>query len=203
MNTTTIQDGVYPAHLIAAEAKISASGHPLIAFLWKLDETGQTVKSFLHLCYKDGTPNPKGIAFTKAWAPDWDGKNLYWFSENLALASTYPVKLTIENTSSWGDSHSAFPNVKWVNSLHWQGKKKGEGEGEGEEAQLVKPDDEIELEPTMHETWRLWSVMCANCSLSYRDREWIKAVRAVRPDADQIDFTADDWRKVQEIIRYH
>lgn len=193
MNISKIQDGVYGAHLIAAEAKLSASGKPLIAFQWKLDATGQTVKSFLHLTFKDGSPNLKGIALAKAWAPDWDGKDLYWFSENLALASTYAVKLTIVNEPSYLDSRNVYANVKWVNP------PSRFAATEDKSRPAVAP--EVELEPTMHDTWRMWSLMTEKCSLSYRDKTWLKYAREIAADKDQIDFTAEDWEKMQTLIK--
>ena len=40
-----IQDGVYDAHLVGSEVRLSNNGKPMICFLWKLDESGETIKA--------------------------------------------------------------------------------------------------------------------------------------------------------------
>ena len=110
-----LQDGVYDAHLVAAHHCVSRLGKPMIEFLWKIDRSDLTVKSFLHLEMKNGLKNVQGIRFTKGWAIDWDGEDPDWFDNNLETCQKYAVRLTVVNDRSTTNPSLTYTHVKWVN----------------------------------------------------------------------------------------
>jgi len=198
---TRIQDGVYPAHLIGSEVKLSSKGLPMLTLQWQLETINATLKSHVHVSLADGSPNVKGIGLVRKWAPDWDGNDLYWFSEHLEIAGKYPVKLTVVNEPSWADPGILYAKVKWVNPANWRPTGSAPvAPTQIDESASVRPAPDAALEPTMHDTWRMWCAMTENCSRSYRDKTWIWYARETAADRDQVDFTADDWARMQQRI---
>lgn len=206
MSTSNLPDGVYPAHLVQATSGTSAAGLPIVEFLWQLDGTNRTLKSFLHLRLSDGSPNAKGIAFTRRWAPDWDGVEAAWFSRNLAFAAQYAVKLTVENRPWIRDPTRIFPAVKWVTPRSWQSETSAEPHAHtkaapkplAREALAEVPDD---IEPTMVNAWAVFSLLYAGQSVATKETEWIAIVHELVPGTDQIDFTEANWRTVLAYLR--
>jgi len=196
---TRIQDGVYPAHLIGAEVKLSSKGLPMLTLQWQLDGREETLRSHVHFTLADGSPNVKGIGLVRKWAPDWDGKDLYWFSEHLEIASRYAVKLTIANEPAWNDPSLIYAKVKWVNPARWTPVDATSSSRQNMESVSLPPD--VDLEPTMQDTWRLWCAMTSRCSASFRDKTWLWYVHETDANKDQIDFTPDDWFRMQQHIR--
>ena len=58
-----------------------------------------------------------------------------------------------------------------------------------------------EIEHTMNGAWSAYRFLTEDWSIDRREDTWFEIVHAVRPDTDQIVFTADDWARVLEAIR--
>ena len=202
-NPSTLPDGIYPAHLVQAKPLASAAGLPLVEFLWQLDGTNRTLKSFLHLRLSDGSPNEKGVAFTRRWAPDWDGVDPSWFSRNLDFASKYQVKLTVENRPWARDPTRIFPTVKWVNPRGWHAEEPTDRSAPAPRPLAVEALAEVpeDVEPSMVNAWSVFSLLYAGESLAVKEADWLAIVHELVPGTDQIDFTEDNWRTVLAYLR--
>lgn len=204
MNTHDIPDGIHPAHLAAAQARLSAQGRPMVEFLWRIDGTNVSLKSYLSLVRADGTPNAKAIALTRRWAPDWDGTDPYWFAEHLDFCRKYPVKLTVRNEPGWKDPSRTFACVAWVNPAHWAPPPRDTAAAKPDPIALdvaalaEAPED---LEPTMKNVWGVFTLLYAKVSPTVRDADWLALVSGLLPGKMQIDYTAEDWRRVLTHVR--
>lgn len=194
-----IQDGKYAAHLESSEVKLSGNGKPMICFLWKLDRSGATVKSFTHLTLKDGTPNVKGIALVRRWAPDWDGNDLYWFGEHRSLASSYAVMLGIVNEPGYNDPNRIYAHVKWVNPVGWKptsraAKPECAGELTPNREEFAVHADAIA--PTMGDVWRAFRMLFPKASATQLELKWFELIDSCREDGHDVDqFTESEWTK--------
>jgi len=191
---TLIQNGQYLATLDQAEVKLSAKGNTVLCFRWRLERSGELIMLYAGLMMKDGTENTRGIALLKRWCPAWDG-DPYWFCEHLDEARAYAVKLSIVNEPDWRDASKIVPVVKWVNPANPAIAKPATAA----ERPGLPPD--IELEPTMQDTWRLWCAMTGRCSATFRDKTWLWYVHETDANKDQCDFTSDDWARMQQHIK--
>lgn len=204
MTASKIQNGVYNAHLAGCEVRLSGNGKPMLAFLWRIDNNGATVKSFVHLCLKDGSPNVKGIGLVKAWAPDWNGTDLYWFSEHMPLASTYAVKLTVSVEPSYRDPSQMVPVVKWVNAANgrWGRALETENEAEEHSGPITLNREELKkhleaVQPTMQDVWRAFKILFGNATQPQLERKWFEILDACREGGRDVDqFTLADWQRV-------
>ena len=196
-----LQDGVYDAHLVAAHHCESRLGKPIIEFLWKIDQSDLTVKSFLHLEMKNGLKNVQGIRFTKGWAVDWDGEAPDWFENNLETCQQYAVRLTVVNQPALNDPTRLYTHVKWVNPRQWA--RSEELKVKSEECPAVRkidpsripllPDD---LKPTMKDAWEAFCFLTSDWSNAEREKLWFSIIGKVAPGKDQIDFTEAEWSRV-------
>ena len=196
-----LQDGVYDAHLVAAHHCVSRLGKPMIEFLWKIDRSDLTVKSFLHLEMKNGLKNVQGIRFTKGWAIDWDGEDPDWFDNNLQTCQQYAVRLTVVNDRSTTNPSLTYTHVKWVNPRQWA--RSEELRVKSEECAAVRkidptripllPDD---LKPTMKDAWEAFCFLTSDWSNAEREKLWFSIIGKVAPGKDQIDFTEAEWSRV-------
>ena len=196
-----LQDGVYDAHLVAAHHCESRLGKPIIEFLWKIDQSDLTVKSFLHLEMKNGLKNVQGIRFTKGWAVDWDGEAPDWFENNLETCQQYAVRLTVVNQPALNDPTRLYTHVKWVNPRQWA--RSEELKVKREECPAVRkidptripqlPDD---LKPTMKDAWEAFCFLTSDWSNAEREKLWFSIIGKVAPGKDQIDFTEAEWSRV-------
>ena len=196
-----LQDGVYDAHLVAAHHCESRLGKPIIEFLWKIDQSDLTVKSFLHLEMKNGLKNVQGIRFTKGWAVDWDGEAPDWFENNLETCQQYAVRLTVVNQPALNDPTRLYTHVKWVNPRQWT--RSEELKVRSEECPAVRkidptripqlPDD---LKPTMKDAWEAFCFLTSDWSNAEREKLWFSIIGKVAPGKDQIDFTEAEWSRV-------
>ena len=198
-----LQDGVYDAHLVAAHHCVSRLGKPMIEFLWKIDRSDLTVKSFLHLEMKNGLKNVQGIRFTKGWAIDWDGEDPDWFDNNLQTCQQYAVRLTVVNDRSTTNPSLTYTHVKWVNTRTGFPRPQVKVEGEGEEGRGLRridpsripllPDD---LKPTMKDAWEAFCFLTSDWAGAEREALWFAIIGKVAPGKDQIDFTEAEWSRV-------
>ena len=202
-----LQDGVYDAHLVAAHHCESRLGKPIIEFLWKIDQSDLTVKSFLHLEMKNGLKNVQGIRFTKGWAVDWDGEAPDWFENNLETCQQYAVRLTVVNQPALNDPTRLYTHVKWVNPRKWNGGRVEGGKVEecgvrSAECEVRKidptrisllPDD---LKPTLKDAWEAFCFLTSDWSNAEREKLWFSIIGKVAPGKDQIDFTEAEWSRV-------
>ena len=196
-----LQDGVYDAHLVAAHHCESRLGKPIIEFLWKIDQSDLTVKSFLHLEMRNGLKNVQGIRFTKGWAVDWDGEAPDWFENNLETCQQYAVRLTVVNQPALNDPTRLYTHVKWVNPRQWA--RSEELKVKSEECPAVRkidptripqlPDD---LKPTMKDAWEAFCFLTSDWSNAEREKLWFSIIGKVAPGKDQIDFTEAEWSRV-------
>ena len=196
-----LQDGVYDAHLVAAHHCESRLGKPIIEFLWKIDQSDLTVKSFLHLEMKNGLKNVQGIRFTKGWAVDWDGEAPDWFENNLETCQQYAVRLMVVNQPALNDPTRLYTHVKWVNPRQWA--RSEELKVKSEECPAVRkidptripllPDD---LKPTMKDAWEAFCFLTSDWSNAEREKLWFSIIGKVAPGKDQIDFTEAEWSRV-------
>ena len=204
MTASKLQNGVYNAHLAGCEVRLSGNGKPMLAFLWRIDNNGVTIKSFVHLCLKDGSPNVKGIGLVKSWAPGWNGTDLYWFSEHLPLASTYPVKLTVSVEPSYRDPSQMIPVVKWVNAANgrWGKSLETQNDAENHSAPVTPNREELKkhleaVQPTMQDVWRAFKILFGHATQPQIERKWFELLDACREGGRDVDqFTLADWQRV-------
>lgn len=194
-----IQDGVYDAHLVGSEVRLSNNGKPMICFLWKLDESGETIKSYVHLCLKDGSPNTKGVGLVKSWAADWNGEDLYWFSEHLETASKYDVKLTIVNEPGYDNPSVCYSRVKWVNAAHGRWGRAASGKSDSDADVPIIPNREEfhryldTIHPTMKDVWMAFKILYRGVSQTQLEKRWFELVDGIRDGKDIDQFTATEW----------
>ena len=198
-----LQDGAYDAHLVAAHHCVSRLGKPMIEFLWKIDRSDLTVKSFLHLEMKNGLKNVQGIRFAKGWAVDWDGTDPGWFENNIPTCQQYAVRLTVVNDRSASDPTHTYTHVKWVNPRNqFADAVKVRCEAPSAERETRKidparlqqlPDD---LKPTMKDVWGMFCFATSDWSAAEREALWFAIIGKVAPGKDQIDFTEAEWSQV-------
>jgi len=193
-----IQDGVYDARLIGSEVRLSGNGKPMICFLWKLNGSDTTIKSFVHLCLKDGSPNVKGINLVKSWAKDWDGGDLYWFTEHASLAASYEVKLTIANEPAYNNPSQIYPRVKWVNAAHGRWGKQLSSADNQSPTPLNRDEFKKYLEtvrPTMQDVWLAFRILYAKATQTSLERAWFEMIDRCRPEGRDVDqFTESEWQ---------
>ena len=197
-----LQDGVYDAHLVAAHHCVSRLGKPIIEFLWKIDRSDLTVKSFLHLEMKNGLKNVQGIRFAKGWAIDWDGVDPKWFENHIETCQQYAVRLTVVNDRSTTNPSLTYTHVKWVNPRNGFAAQKAECEARSAERELRKIDPArfaelpADLKPTMNDTWETFCFLTSDWSGAEREALWFAIIGRVAPGKDQIDFTEAEWSRV-------
>ena len=206
-----MQNGTYDAHLISARSCLSRVGKPMIEFFWRIDDTEQTIKSYLHLQDRDGQPNQTGIRFTCAWAKDWDGVEPEWFERHLDLIRAYPVSLRVENLPLKSDPSRIVSQVRFVNPRQWTRLKPADGEGSAASAVSAAPalrefdpsrlaalpDD---IEPTMQGVWSAFCFVTEGWRVAEREARWFDLVARARPNTDQIRFDAADWQEVSNLL---
>ena len=197
-----LQDGVYDAHLVAAHHCVSRLGKPIIEFLWKIDRSDLTVKSFLHLEMKNGLKNVQGIRFAKGWAIDWDGVDPKWFENHIETCQQYAVRLTVVNDRSTTNPSLTYTHVKWVNPRSGFAAPRVECEVRSAERELRKIDPArfaelpADLKPTMNDTWETFCFLTSDWSGAEREALWFAIIGRVAPGKDQIDFTEAEWSRV-------
>jgi len=197
-----LQDGTYDAHLVAAHHCVSRLGKPMIEFLWKIDRSDLTVKSFLHLEMKNGLKNVQGIRFAKGWAIDWDGKDPDWFENNIETCQQYAVRLTVVNDRSTTDPTHTYTHVKWVNPRsHFADAAKRKAEECPKTTQRrIDParfaELPADLKPTMKDTWETFCFVTSDWTAAERETLWFAIIGKVAPGKDQIDFTETEWSRV-------
>ena len=191
---TLLQDGQYDAQLANVAKFKTATGKDALEFLWAIEKPRTSVKSILVMTKDDGTPNTTGISLTQGWAKDWKGDDINWFIANLSFAKFYRVSVTIEGGK-----------VKWINERnYWASKAKSKVEGEGEQRkhQTFTYNPELlaalppEIAPTMKDAWAAFRFATNDKTNAERESKWFEIIRAVAPGKMQIDFTADEWRRV-------
>lgn len=193
-----LQDGAYDAHLVAARYGLSRLGKPIVEFLWKIDSSDLTVKSFLHLEMKNGLRNVRGIQFTQVWASDWNGTDPEWFEKNIELCSRYPVRLTVVNVESPNEPGRLYTQVKWVNArLSHPVPAKAPDEGG---LRRIDPARAAELPdpivPSMKGAWQAFCFLTSDWTAAERENLWFALVGKVAPGKDQIDFTEAEWSRI-------
>lgn len=201
-----VQDGAYDAKLLSAHYGQSKTGKPVVEFLWLIENSDLTIKSFLHLETRNGLRNTKGIQMTQYWAIDWDGKDPEWFQEHLDVCTKYKVRLTVVNESSPSDPARTFSHVRWVNPRHrFADSASEECRVKSEELKdvplrKIAPEAFAELpegiRATMGGAWGAFSFLTREWSASERERKWFAIIGNVAPGKDQIDFTPEEWQKV-------
>lgn len=202
---TPLQDGRYAARLVHAANHISPDGRNFVEFLWQLTEhESVTAKSRLYFTRPDGSPNDGGIAATRGWAEEWNGTDTMWFSVHLDFCRRYRAFLTLET-----DPKSGRQSVRRVSPVSGWGPAA---------APAAKPEVTIpafdaesigripktqDLTPTCRNVWDVFRLLTKGWEVNPREDAWEALINLARPrpDADQIDFTPDDWRHTLDLIK--
>lgn len=200
-----IQDGAYDAKLLSAHYGRSKTNKPIVEFLWLIENSDLTIKSYLHLEMNNGLRNVKGVKAVQFWAVDWDGNDPEWFQEHLDICTKYKVRLTVVNEVSPTDPTRSFSHVKWVNPRRWARSEESRVKSE-ECGERKKPMREFEralfaelptgIKPTMRGAWAAFSFLTQEWTSGERERKWFSLIGKVAPGKDQIDFTPEDWQGV-------
>lgn len=78
-------EGIHEAHLIQVECVYNRIYGRGIEFLWRLEGSGQTIRSRLWMVTHEGRPNTVAIKATQRWARGWDGRNPLWFVDRKSV----------------------------------------------------------------------------------------------------------------------
>ena len=199
---TMLQDGVYDAQLADVVKFKTVTGKDALEFLWAIERPRTSVKSILVMTKDDGTPNTTGISLTQGWAKDWKGDDINWFIANLSFAKFYRVSITIEGGK-----------VKWINERnYWATRGQGQRSRSTADGSSVNQQPSTinqqpfnpellaalppEIAPTMKDAWAAFRFATNDKTNAEREGKWFEIIRAVAPGKMQIDFTADEWRRV-------
>ena len=183
-----IPNGCYTASLVRAE--IAPMEPTRIWFTWQLEQMGTQLYSSFYPLQKDGTRNARGVASIRSWAANWDGHSLSWFAEQLAAGEVFRVKLFVKAMPHPNDPTRTIPTIVFIAPLN-------EATQKPIETPVFEGFERIpaNLEPTMQNAWNIYAMLTEHATSFVRDRWWINRVHQLVPK-NQVDFTADDWRRV-------
>jgi len=128
---------------------------------------------------------------TRAWASDWDEQNLDWFVDKLDFCKFYRVSVTVEN----GEAKYVNPRDYWSTRPREQAPAPQTAEKPFFDRQLVAELPK-EIPRTMLDAWCAFSSACNGKTRAEIEKKWLSMVNKAAPGKLQINFSADDWKKV-------
>lgn len=201
-----VTDGKHPGRLDDIRRFTTEDGKDAVSFVFRLEDTDETVSYGLTLIDSRGLKNIYPIQLTLRWAPEWDCQDLDWFAAHLTECRLRPLLLTVRgNLVEWIAKNEAPTfQPKELPPPPASRRPDPQTTRTGLHIRLAVNRDKLSelperIHPDFQEAKALFDILTEGTDKLDADFVWTRLAASIGPL--QIDFGEAEWQRMIDRIK--